>query len=88
MVVLSGIDGKAITLLVQRQNEKEVYYRMGMNMSLKYLMNDYYKRMGLGLGTIQFIGPDGNLLRENNTPLQLKLEDGDVIDAFSHVDGG
>ncbi|CAL0304520.1 unnamed protein product [Lupinus luteus] len=88
MVLLSGIEGKAITLVVQRPNEEEVYYRMGMNMSFKFLMNDYCQRKGLGLGTIQFMGPEGDRLKEEHTPLELGMEDGDVVDAFSHQLGG
>ncbi|KAK7255954.1 hypothetical protein RIF29_29400 [Crotalaria pallida] len=59
-----------------------LYYRTGKNVKFSFLMTDYSVRMELGLGTIHFVGPDGDTLRETHTPQDLGMKDGDVIDAF------
>ncbi|KAK7268680.1 hypothetical protein RIF29_21386 [Crotalaria pallida] len=83
MVCLSIRSGeKPITLIVQRQNEEVLYYRMGMNTRLMFLMMDYCERKGLVFGAMRFIGPDGCRLNGKQTPRDLHMEDVDVIDVF------
>ena len=59
---------EAITLKVQKQNEQVVHYRMGKKVNLEVMMKDYCDRMGLGWGTVQFLGPEGNFLNGTQTP--------------------
>ncbi|CAI9784126.1 unnamed protein product [Fraxinus pennsylvanica] len=76
-----------IHLKVKGQNGNEVYYKIKRGVQLRKLMNAYCVRQSLQLDTTVFLF-DGRLLRPEQTPNELKLEDGDEIDAMLHQTGG
>lgn len=76
-----------ITLKVLKQKEEDVHYRMGRNLKLGFLMEDYCDRMGLVMETVRFLF-DGSRIGKNQTPQDLNMEDDDIIDAMTEEIGG
>ena len=54
---------------------------------MKKLMNAYADRQGVQLRSIRFLF-DGERIREDQTPQDLELEDGDSIDVVMEQVGG
>ncbi|CAA0833635.1 Small ubiquitin-related modifier 2 [Striga hermonthica] len=84
----SGGDSSVhINLKVKRQEGNDVFFRIKRNTQLKKLMTAYCDRESLNIKTIVFLF-DGSRLREEHTPDELEMEDGDEIDAMLHQIGG
>ncbi|BBH06793.1 small ubiquitin-like modifier 2 [Prunus dulcis] len=63
---------------VRAQQHPPVTYLMGPNSLLQHVLRSYDTR---------FLH-NGNRVRQNHTPADLGMEDGDAIDAMSHMLGG
>ena len=59
----------------------EIYFKMRNTVPLKALMNAVCKRQCVSLGDLRFLF-DGNRIHETQTPVDLDMEDRDVIDVF------
>ncbi|KAF7845558.1 small ubiquitin-related modifier 2-A-like [Senna tora] len=64
-----------------------MYYRMGRNVKLGFLMMDYCDRKGLLIEYVRFTF-DGTRVSVDSTPQDLEMEDDDVVDAWTDQDGG
>ncbi|GKB85897.1 small ubiquitin-related modifier 2, partial [Tanacetum coccineum] len=65
----------------------EVFFRIKRSTQFKKLMNAYCDRQSVDMSSIAFLF-DGRLLRADQTPDELEMEDGDEIDAMLHQTGG
>ncbi|GKA20351.1 putative reverse transcriptase domain-containing protein [Tanacetum coccineum] len=65
----------------------EVFFRIKRRTQFKKLMNAYCDRQSVDMSSIAFLF-DGRLLRADQTPDELEMEDGDEIDAMLHQVGG
>lgn len=59
---------------------------MGPNSLLQHVLRNYCTRNSLLYESERFIY-NGNRVRQNHTPADLGMEDGDAIDAMSHMLG-
>ncbi|KAB1202601.1 Small ubiquitin-related modifier 2 [Morella rubra] len=76
-----------INLKVNSKAGYHVLFRIKRSTQLKKLMNAYCDRLSMERHAIVFLF-DGRLLREEETPDELGMEDGDEIDAMTHQIGG
>ncbi|VVB16067.1 unnamed protein product [Arabis nemorensis] len=82
-----GDDGAHIILKVKSQDGDEVLFKIRGNTQLKNLMYAYCDRRGLKIDAFSFFF-DMRRLRREQTPDELDMKDGDVIDAFRPMSGG
>uniref|UniRef100_A0A7N0ZZ03 Small ubiquitin-related modifier n=1 Tax=Kalanchoe fedtschenkoi TaxID=63787 RepID=A0A7N0ZZ03_KALFE len=80
-------EGVHINLKVKGQDGNEVFFRIKRNTQLRKLMNAYCDRQSVEMNSIAFLF-DGRRLRQEQTPDELEMEDGDEIDAMLHQTGG
>lgn len=81
-------DDQMITLKVQLQGTQDFYYTMKPDTPLQELMIAFCERRQLGdYGALRF-HVDGDRVRGCQTPKELELENGFVIDAWSEALGG
>ena len=77
-----------IVIKVQGQNEAgQLCYWMGRNTPMHNLMLDYCDRTGAVYECTRFRF-DGSRINPDRTANDLKMEDGDIIDALSDHEGG
>uniref|UniRef100_A0A7N0TYP4 Small ubiquitin-related modifier n=1 Tax=Kalanchoe fedtschenkoi TaxID=63787 RepID=A0A7N0TYP4_KALFE len=76
-------EGVHINLKVKGQ----VFFRIKRNTQLRKLMHAYCDRQSVEMNSIAFLF-DGRRLRQEQTPDELEMEDGDEIDAMLHQTGG
>ena len=69
-----------IIIRVKHQDESTVYFKMKKNIRLKKLMQTYCARKGYPLNSVRFLY-EGEEIRETDTPDNLKMENGDEIEA-------
>ncbi len=79
--------GEVICLKVRDQNGAEMSFRVRRSATLKKMMDVYCEKRQLIQNSIQFT-MDGDRVLPENTPAELDLEDGDVLEVFSHQEGG
>lgn len=77
----------AINLKVASQDGNDIYFKCKKTTPLAKLMNAYCQRQGLALGSVRFLF-DGIRLTQHQTPGELDMEDGDVIDVMVEQEGG
>ncbi|KAK3404443.1 hypothetical protein EUGRSUZ_K00755 [Eucalyptus grandis] len=65
----------------------EVFFMIKMSTQLKKLMNVYRDRQSVEMNSIAFLF-DGRSPQGDQTPDELKMEDGDEIDAMLHQTSG
>ncbi|XP_054794136.1 small ubiquitin-related modifier 1-like isoform X2 [Prosopis cineraria] len=65
----------------------EVFFKIKRSTQLKKLMNAYCERQSVDFNAIVFLF-DGQIIKGEQTPHELEMEDGDEIDAMSHQIGG
>ena len=58
-----------------------------MTTPLQKLMNAFCNRNGVAMNSVRFLF-DGNRVNPNQTPADLEMEDGDVIDVMVEQQGG
>ena len=76
-----------INLKVKAQDGTEIYFKIKKTTALKKLMEAYCNRQGLSMNQCRFIF-DGDRVREDQTPEQLEMDNGDEIDAMVEQTGG
>ncbi|KAF3673108.1 Small ubiquitin-related modifier 1 [Capsicum annuum] len=77
-----------INLKVKGQNRCEVFFRIKRSIQLKKLMNAYNcDRVPIDFNSNTFLF-NGRRLRGEQTPDELRMENGDQIDAMLHQIGG
>ncbi|KAH0994528.1 hypothetical protein GBA52_018392 [Prunus armeniaca] len=76
-----------VILKLQKEDERDMFYRTGRSVPLKYLIRDYCERKHLVYEEMRFLF-DRKRINESETPEQLEMEDDDVIDVMSDQFGG
>jgi small ubiquitin-related modifier len=79
--------GLPINLKVVEQDGNETYYRCKKTTQLGKLMNVFCNRQGVSSNDVRFLF-DGKRIHETQTPEQLDMENGDVIDVMVAQDVG
>ncbi|KAG1869302.1 ubiquitin-related domain-containing protein [Suillus tomentosus] len=80
-------DVKPKLSLVINYEGTQITVKVKHNMSFKKIFDAAEKRFGKEPGTFKFIY-DGRRLRAENTPMDMEMEDGDLIDAHLEQLGG
>ena len=86
---LQGLEvGRTPRLRVKTCNQDgdEIYFALRSCTRLKMLMRAYCNRQGVSMNSVRFLF-DGNRINETQTPAQLDMEDGDVIDIMIEQQG-
>ena len=78
--------GEQINLKVVTQGGNETYFKCKETTPLKKLMDAFCNRQGVSTYSVFFLF-DGNRIHERQTPEQLDMEDGDVIDVMFEQQG-
>ena len=73
--------GDYINLKVVGPANQEVHFRIKRSTPLRRVMEAYCERQGQDMESFQFWF-DGERVAEKQTPAELKMEDGDSIDAM------
>ncbi|KAL0737867.1 hypothetical protein Bca4012_014077 [Brassica carinata] len=77
-----------VTLRFKGQDEEEIkVFRMRRNVEMRKIMKRYNEKRGVKWNTFAFL-LDGKRIRESQTPDELELMDGDLIDAMLRQNGG
>jgi len=76
-----------INLKVVGQDGNEVFFKIKKHTALRKLTEAYCQRQGVSPSSIRFLY-DGRRIQPDQTPKELGMEDGDVIDAMLHQTGG
>lgn len=79
--------GEHINLKVVTQDGNEIYFKCKQSTPLQKLMHAFCQRQGVAMGSVRFLF-DGARLNETQTPKELDMEDGDVIDVMVEQQGG
>ena len=79
--------GEHINLKVVTQDGNEIYFKCKQTTPLQKLMHAFCNRQGVSTNSVRFLF-DGNRINETQTPAQLDMEDGDVIDVMVEQQGG
>lgn len=79
-------EGQHINLKVS-DGTSEIYFKIKRSTPMKRLMEAFCKRQGKSLDSLRFLY-DGQRVNVDNTPDDLDLEDGDVIEAHREQIGG
>lgn len=77
----------AMQIKVVAQDGTEIFFKCKPHTQMKKLMDAYASRQGVQLRQVRFLF-DGERIREEQTPQQLGLEDGDSIDVVMEQVGG
>lgn len=76
----------AINLKVVTQDGNEIYFKCKMTTPLNKLMSAFCQRQGVTMASVRFLF-DGHRLSPNQTPKDVDMEDGDVIDVMVEQQG-
>ncbi|CEL93224.1 unnamed protein product [Vitrella brassicaformis CCMP3155] len=76
-----------LNLKVKSPDGQEVFFKIKRSTKLEKLMNAYCNRLGQSQEGVRFLF-DGERVHPHQTPEELGLEDGDVIDAMVQQVGG
>lgn len=80
-------DTEHINLKVVGQDGTSIFFKIKKHTSLKRLIDAYCQRQGVSVGAIRFLF-DGRRIQPDQTPKDLGMEDGDIIDAMLFQTGG
>lgn len=80
-------DDAQITLRVVGQDGSEILFRIKTKTPISRLMDAYCQRMAVSRNAIRFLF-DGKRVNPEDTPVLLKMEDKDIIDAVLQQVGG
>ena len=78
---------EVVGLKVVSQDGSEVYFKIKKHTMLKKLVDAYCTRQGVSPSSIRFLY-DGRRIQPDQTPKDLGMEDGDIIDAMLQQTGG
>ena len=70
-----------LNLKVETQHGEEIYFKMKYTSPLQKLMHAFCNRQGVDMNTVSFLF-DGDEIISTETPLDLDMQDGDVIDVI------
>ena len=76
-----------INLKVVTQDGNEIFFKCKMTTPLEKLMKAFCSRNGVAMNSVRFLF-DGNRVNATQTPGELEMEDGDVIDVMVEQQGG
>ena len=76
-----------ISVKVKDQNGSVIIFKMKRNTIFKKLMNAYCERFGFFRSSVRFVF-DGEAVKDNDTPMKLRIDDNDQIDAMIEQKGG
>ncbi|CAO3691042.1 unnamed protein product [Rhizopus stolonifer] len=76
-----------INLKVVGSDKNEVFFKIKRSTQLRKLMDAYCERQGKTPGSVRFLY-DGLRVKDNNTPNELDMDDGDSIDVMVEQIGG
>ena len=76
-----------VNLKVVTQDGNEIYFKCKQATPLQKLMHAFCNRQGVSTNSVVF-SFDGNRINETQTPEQLSMEDGDIIDVRLEQQGG
>ncbi len=79
--------GKHLNIKVVNSSGAEVFFKIKFTTKLGKLTKSYCKRQGLTFGSVRFTF-DGHRIDPGNTPNDLNMEEGDVVDAMIEQTGG
>ena len=75
-----------LSLKVVTQDGNEIFFKCKMTTALGKLMNAFCNRQGVNIHSVRFLF-DGQRINPNQTPRDLEMEDGDVIDVMVEQQG-
>lgn len=75
-----------IILRIVTQDGNQLSHIMGNNAPLQHLMQSFCNRQGIAMNSIRFLF-DGSRINPNQSPQELDMEDGDVIDVMVEQQG-
>ena len=78
--------GEHINLKVVTQDGNEIYFKCKQTTPLKKLMDAFCNRQGVAASSVRFLF-DGARINSRQTPRELEMEDGDVIDVMVEQQG-
>ena len=78
---IEGMFCGPIHVKVVAQDGTEIYFKCKCDKPLQKLMHMFCNRQGVSTNSVRFLF-DGNRINETQTPIQLDMEDGDVIDVM------
>jgi small ubiquitin-related modifier len=85
----AGKDDKDyIKLKVSSQDATEIHFRVKMTTQMSKLMKSYADRTGTDLHSLKFLTPEGERIKEADTPKSLNLENDDTIEVNQAQTGG
>ena len=76
-----------IKLKVVGQDNSEVHFKVKLTTSMAKLKKSYSDRQGVPVTSLRFLF-DGRRIDDAETPKQLEMEDGDVIEVYQEQVGG
>eukprot|EP00727_Mastigamoeba_balamuthi_P007775 m51a1_g3618 putative ubiquitin-like protein smt3 (121) ;mRNA; f:83071-84091 len=79
--------GEHINLKVVGQDGTEVFFKIKKHTALKKLMDTYCQRQGIVPSNMRFLF-EGKRINADQSPKDLNMEDGDIIDALLQQVGG
>jgi len=80
-------DGEYIKLKVVGQDNTEVHFKVKYSTNMGKLKKSYAERQGVQQASLRFLF-DGKRIQDDETPKQLDMEDGDVIEVYQEQVGG
>lgn len=80
-------DTEHINLKVVGQDGTSIFFKIKKHTSLRRLIDAYCQRQGVATNAIRFLF-DGRRIQPDQTPKDLGMEDGDIIDAMLFQTGG
>ena len=79
-------DAGQLNLKVVTQDGSEIFFKCKQTTPLDKLMKAFCQRQGVTQASVRFLF-DGQRLIANQTPQELEMEDGDVIDVMVEQQG-
>lgn len=76
-----------IKLKVVGQDNSEVHFKVKLSTNMGKLKKSYSDRQGVPVTSLRFLF-DGRRINDDETPKQLEMEDGDVIEVYQEQVGG
>ena len=76
-----------VSLRVVNADGAEVYFKIKRTTVLRKLMEAYCKKQGIAMSSVRFLY-DGAIIDKEKNPVDLEMEDDDVIDAMVEQTGG
>mmetsp|Transcript_10251 Transcript_10251/g.29432 ORF Transcript_10251/g.29432 Transcript_10251/m.29432 type:complete len:93 (+) Transcript_10251:75-353(+) len=79
--------GEHINLKVKDQDNAEVHFKVRTGTKFKKIFDAFLQRKSLQPGSVRFLF-DGERVREDQSPQELDMEDGDSLDVMMEQVGG